>query len=177
MSELGQNEDTPFDIRPDANEMSAIAEPLDLLGLRKLSFVGRISASGADDWLLKAKLGATVVQPCAVSLAPVTTRIDVPIQRMYVQDYVEIDQPEAEMPEDETVEALGIWIDPWAVMIESLDLALPMYPRADQADFGQISVSEPGVTPMTDEDAKPFAGLAGLRDQLSGNRSSDDDTS
>jgi hypothetical protein len=28
-------------------------------------------------------------------------------------------------------------------------------------------VTEPGVAPMRDEDARPFAGLAGLKDQLS----------
>lgn len=176
VSSLPQQGQTAFAIRPEGDDLKSIAAQLDLLSLRKLSFSGAVSASGAADWQLKGTLGATVVQPCAVTLEPVTTRIDVPVSRLYIQNYNEPDSPEAEMPEDETVEALTNWIDPEAVMIEALDLALPMYPRSENAELGTISVSEPGVKPMTDEDAKPFAGLAALKAQLETEKP-DDETS
>jgi len=54
-------------------------------------------------------------------------------------------------------------IDPAAVMIEALALAMPLYPRAEGADLGEAVHAEPGVTPMRDADARPFAGL---RDRL-----------
>lgn len=166
VSELAQNAVSPFSIRPDARELKIIAAQLDLLGLRKLSFTGEISAQGRADWRLDAKLGATVIQPCAVTLEPVTTRIDVPVTRVFVREHHEADAPEIEMPEDDTVEPLGVWIDPEAVMTEALDLNLPMYPRADGAELGKMTVTEPGIAPMQDEDARPFAGLAALKDQL-----------
>ncbi|MCX8227096.1 MAG: DUF177 domain-containing protein, partial [Sulfitobacter sp.] len=34
------------------------------------------------------------------------------------------------------------------------------------AELGQAVYAEPGVAPMTDEDARPFAGLAQLREKL-----------
>lgn len=73
------------------------------------------------------------------------------------------------MPEDDTIEPLGTWIDPAIIMIEALALALPEYPRKEEAQAETIRVTEPGKKPMTDEEARPFAGLAALKDQLSGN--------
>lgn len=174
VSELSQNAPTAFLCRPDATHLKEIAEDLDLSSLRKLSFSGEIAAQGKADWRLTGKLGATVVQPCAVTLEPVTTRIDVPVQRLYQKDYVDIDAPEAEMPEDDTVEPLTAWIDPGAVMLEALALHVPEYPRADGAELGELVVTEPGVAPMRDEDARPFAGLAALKDQLSAQEQTED---
>ena len=70
------------------------------------------------------------------------------------------------MPEDDTIEPLGRWIDPEAVMLETLTLHIPLYPRSDDVALGEVVVTEPGVAPMRDEDARPFAGLASLKDQL-----------
>lgn len=148
--------------------LKEISAQLDLLGLKKLSFQGQIEAAGDHDWQLTGTLGATVVQPCAVTLEPVTTRIDTTVRRLFLRDVEQVDAPEAEIPEDEEVEALAKWIDPDAVMLEALDLALPLYPRAEGAELGEMVVTEPGIKPMRDEDARPFAGLAALKDQLSG---------
>ena len=51
-------------------------------------------------------------------------------------------------------------------MVEALSLALPQYPRKDGVELGQIDYTEPGKQALTDEDVKPFAGLAGLRDAM-----------
>jgi len=173
VSELSQNAPTPFALRPDAPERAKLAQELELLGLKKLSFEGAIAPSGKTDWRLSGRLGATVVQPCAVTLAPVTTRIDEDIARLYMRDYVEVDALEVEIPEDDSTERLSALIDPAAVMREALILSLPLYPRADDAALGEVVVTEPGLEPMRDEDARPFAGLASLRDQMTGGRSDD----
>ena len=166
VSDLNQNAATPFSVRPDSAALKAIAAELELLGLRKLSLIGELQGKGATDWRLNAKLGATVVQPCGVTLEPVTTRIDVPITRIFQRDYIDVDAPEAEVPEDDTAEPLGPWIDPAQVMVEALVLALPLYPRAKDVELGEQIFAQPGVAPMRDEDARPFAGLAALREQL-----------
>jgi len=166
VADLAQNAQTPFSLRPDADTLRAIADELDLSALRKLSFQGTIKALGQSDWQLQGRLGATVVQPCVVTLEPVTTRIDADITRLFVRDYIEPEEPEAEMPEDDHSEPLGAWIDPAAVMQEALALEVPEYPRAEGAELGQVVHTEPGKAPMTDEDARPFAGLADLKQKL-----------
>ncbi len=157
-----------FELRPDEAQRAEIAGRLELLALRKLSFAGAVKPSGARDLTLDAKLGATVVQPCVVTGDPVTTRIDVPVLRAYLAEMDEPSAEEAEMPEDDTAEPLPTEIDLTAVMEEALVLALPDWPRANGVDPVDLTVTEPGVAPMTDDDAKPFAGLKALRDKLSG---------
>jgi uncharacterized metal-binding protein YceD (DUF177 family) len=166
VSNLSQTAPTPFSLRPDAAALAAIASALDLSGLRKLSFEGSLRPMGDNDWQLKARLGATVIQPCVVTLESVSTRIDVDIVRTFLRDYVDIDAPEAEVPEDDSVEPLGAWIDPAAVMEEALALAVPEYPRKDTDEAVTVRVTEPGKTPMSDEEARPFAGLAAFKAQL-----------
>ncbi len=170
VANLSQTAPNPFSMRPDAATLAALAEAMGLTGLRKLSFEGGLKPLGDRDWQLKGRLGATVVQPCVVTLEPVVTRIDTDVVRTFIRDYVDVDAPEAEVPEDDSVEPLGIWIDPAAVMEEDLTLALPEYPRKDAAEATTVRVTEPGKTPMTDEQARPFAGLAALKDQLDGDK-------
>jgi uncharacterized metal-binding protein YceD (DUF177 family) len=176
VAELAQNRPTPFVLQPDNAQMAAIAGDLDLSALRKTRLEGEVRGQAAQDWLLTATLGATVTQPCAVTLSPVTTRIDVPVRRLFVRDYRDAADENAdengrvgaeiEMPEDDEVEPLGAWIDLDAVLIEALSLALPLYPRADGATLGETVLTEPGVAPLTKQAMKPFAGLAALKDQM-----------
>ena len=166
VADLPQNRSTPFEICPDAAALGALAKELDLLDLRKLRFQGEIQAKGKRDWLLKARLGATVVQPCVVTLEPVTTRIDTQVQRLFLAEISLPEEAEVEMPEDDSVEQLGAEIDVATIMAESLALHLPQYPRKDGAELGEAVFTEPGQTPMRDEDTRPFAGLAALKDAL-----------
>lgn len=158
---------TAFEIVPDAPARRVLSEVLGLLDLRKLRLSGQIAAEGAHDWLLTATLGATVVQPCVVTLDPVTTRIDEPVTRRYSPD---ADTPapgeEVEMPEDDTLEPLPEVLDLHALLAEALALALPQFPRGDGAELGAVGAAPEGVTPIADEDTRPFAGLAALRDKL-----------
>lgn len=155
-----------FKIVPDRKALQAIAERLGLLGLRKLSFEGKVEPAGKRDWLMTAHLGATVEQACTVTLSPVRTRIDSAVVRRFAAGLEAAEAPESEMPDDDSVETLGDWIDPEAVMIEALSLELPDYPRAEDAAFADEQFAANGVTPLTDEAIRPFAGLAGLRDKL-----------
>ena len=166
VADLPQNAPTSFDLAPDAAARAAIAQELAITALRKLRFAGTLRAQGKRNWLLTGTLGATVVQPCVVTLEPVTTRLDVPVHRLFLADYHDPEAEEAEMPEDDNTEPLGAHIDPQAVMIEALALALPLYPRADGAALGEAVYTEPGKVPIRDEDTKPFAGLAALRDAM-----------
>ncbi len=157
-----------FALRPDEAARAEIIARLELLGLRKLSFAGAVAPDGSRDLVLTAKLGATAVQACVVTGEPVTTRIDTQVTRRYLADFEEPEGDEIEMPEDDSAEPLPASIDLGAVMEEALSLALPDFPRAEGVDAVDLTVTEPGVAPMTDEDAKPFAGLKALKDKLGG---------
>ena len=76
------------------------------------------------------------------------------------------DAAEVEMDDDDTIDPLPSAIDLVSVMMEALTLALPAFPRAADASLESTVFTEPGAAPMTDEDAKPFAGLGALRDSL-----------
>ncbi|MDO6755458.1 DUF177 domain-containing protein [Phaeobacter inhibens] len=169
VADLPQNRATTFELRPEVDVLKALAQDLGIDDLRKLRFAGEIRALGKRDWELVGDLGATVVQPCVVTLDPVTTRIDQQVRRSFIAGMVHPDsEEEVEMPEDDTSEPLGSHISPQEVMVEALALALPQYPRKDGVSLGESVHAEPGVAPMRDEDTKPFAGLAALRDQLDG---------
>ncbi|WP_121063642.1 YceD family protein [Chachezhania antarctica] len=168
VADLPQRKATSFALKPDAAECAALASELGLDGLSKLRFTGQVAPNGSRDWQLDGELGATVVQPCVVTLEPVTTRIDIEVTRLYSADFVEPDAEEVELTEDETLEPLREVIDPAVVMAEALALALPLYPRKDGASLGEAVFAAPGVDPLRDTDLKPFAGLKDLRDKLSG---------
>jgi len=150
-----------FDLRPGPDDLAQLADALGLLGLSKVRLAGRAApAQGGVE--LDARLGATVVQPCSVTLAPVTTRIEEPVLRRYLPGLA-LPEPgsETEMPEDDSLEPLPDTIDLDAVLAEALALALPPFPRAPGAELGTAAFAAPGVTPLTDADASPFAVLRG----------------
>jgi uncharacterized metal-binding protein YceD (DUF177 family) len=96
------------------------------------------------------------VQPCIVTLEPVTTRIDTPVLRRYLAEPLPEPAGEVEMPADDSIEALPPTFDLWAVATEALSLALPEYPRAEGA-----TLAAPETAPGEDR-VRPFAGLADL---------------
>lgn len=175
LSDLPARRTSEITLEPDAAGRAAIAEALGIQGVRKFRFTVTLRPTGGADWQLDGQLGVTVVQSCVVTLAPVSTRIEERVTRSYL---AHMDMPEGgtevEMPEDETAEPLPETVDLYTVALEALALALPPYPRAADAELGEAVYAEPGVTPMRDEEARPFAGLAGLRDALGGTDDGDD---
>ncbi len=127
--------------------------------------MGHVQPLDQSDVSLEAMIGATVVQDCVVTGDPVTTRIDEPVERRYLADWRDPTGEEAEMPEDENADPLPATLVLAQVMAEALALALPPWPRAVGVSPVDISVTEPGKTPMTDEDAKPFAQLKALAEK------------
>lgn len=162
LSELAARKPTRFALAPDAAERAAVARHLGILGIERLSFRGTLTPHGRRDWTLDAALDARVVQPCVVTSEPVAAEIAEKVERIYAADLPEIAGDEVEMPEDDRVEPLPAAVDLAEVMTEALSLALPLYPRAPGADFAGLDHAGPGAEALTDDSAKPFAGLAGL---------------
>lgn len=154
-----------FAFTPDDIARAQMAQALGLLELPEFSFKGEMSPMGRADVVLRAELAGLVVQPCSITLAPVRSRVKDSIERHYRAEYIEPQGDEVELSEDDA-DPLPEIIDVAAVAIEALALALPLYPRAKGAEFGEAVFAAPGVAPLKSDDLKPFAGLAGLAERL-----------
>lgn len=154
-------------IEPDAAALAALAHYLDIEAITALAF--RATLAPADGgWRLDATLAAEVVQACVVTLDPVASRIDTTAERLFLPGIAppEGNEIELDAEADRAPEPLGREIDLAIPLIEALALALDPFPRAPGAAFGSTVYAPPGAAPMTDEAARPFAGLAALRTKL-----------
>lgn len=165
---LSKRKPTRFALKPEAPQRAQIAEALGLLELVSLRFSGEIRPDRARDFVLEGRMDAIVVQPCAITLAPVRTELSEPVLRRYLAEWTTPEGDEVEMPEDDTAEALPEVIDAGHVALEALLLALPLYPRAPGAALGEAVFTAPGAEPLREADLKPFAGLAALKDRMEG---------
>lgn len=154
-----------FTFAPDAPARAVIAQALGLLDLPEFVLKGELQPMGRIDIALRADLGALVVQPCSISLAPVTSRLKDRVERNYRHDFEDPKGDEVELQGDDA-EPLPEVIDVAAVAIEALALVLPLYPRAKGVDLGAVMATPPGAEPLTIETLKPFAGLAGLAEKM-----------
>lgn len=160
-----------IDWRPEGEALASLASASGARALRKVRLDGTLVPEGRADWRLEARLGATAVQACVATLQDVVTRIDAPVLRLYGAD-VDRDLPaapgaEVEMPDGaEAIEPLPDSLDLAALVAEALAIELPDFPRAEGAEVGAVLAGPPGAEPLTDEAARPFAGLAALRRKL-----------
>lgn len=169
-SQLLARKRTHVRFEPDAAERAAIARALDLIDLPAFRFEGEFRPENRGDLVLDGTIEAQAVQACIVTLAPVPARIREPVLRRYLADWQDPEGEEAEIPADDTIEPLTGQIDPAAVAIEALALALPEYPRAKGAALGAQEFPPEGA-PDEEAPAKPLAGLARLlaaRDKAAG---------
>lgn len=158
VAHLNPRQPTAFDLGPDAATRAALAVELGISALPRLRFSGSIRAADGDAWAVGGRLEARVVQPCVVTLAPVTTDLTEDVTRIFSPHIAAPEGDEVEMPDDET-EPLGLFIDLAAIMAEEVSLALPLYPRAD----GAALASPDDEAGEADADTrKPFANLAEL---------------
>ncbi len=162
LNRLNKSETYNFVETPTVAEMAALAALYEAISVRKMRFSGTLSPTGKEGWQLDATLGATVTQPCVVTLAPVRTRIDIPVNRTFLPDVEENDL----LDDGDEIEPLTPTIDLGLIATEALALALPLYPRAEgvsEADnAGLLGESVAEDAPREN----PFAALAGLKDKL-----------
>ena len=164
--QLSTRKATRFDLTPDEATRAALAAHVGLIALPFLRFKGEVQPKGRNDMALTATLEAVVVQPCSVTLVPVTSRLTETVERRYLADFAEATGDEVELDGNDTDEPLPEVIDAGQVATEALILALPLYPRAAGAALGAAVFAPPGAEPLLDTDLRPFAGLAALRATL-----------
>ncbi len=162
---LSGRKPTRFKLSPTAAERAAMAKQMGLIALNDLTCTGEIAPSGHHDFRLTAQLSAKIIQACSITLAPVPASVAENIDRRFMRDFKEPEEEEAEMMDD-TAEPMPKIIDIVAIVMESLSLAMPLYPRAPNAELGAAVFAGPTVAPLVDADLKPFASLAALANKM-----------
>ena len=165
---LVQNRRVNFNLKFSEELISSVVQQLDLAALRKAKFSGTISPLEQGDWLLLGTLGASVEQPCSLTLVPVRTRIDIPVVRNFRKSKLQLSDtmPESETNYDDNDEQLHQEIDILCVFCEALSLEVPDYPRTENVVAATTEYGPPGTAALTDASAKPFAVLAELKKKL-----------
>ena len=166
LSDLPAEKNVQEQIVPGTQDLRHLASFLEIIAVSKLRFDATLRMQRDGSVALSGHLGASVTQPCVVSLVPVKSRIEEPVERLYMPRLPDVDEDHQMGDDEDIVELLSDPIDLGAVLVEHLALALPSFPRAENATLAARQFTEPGQKPMSDDDVKPFAGLAELRDQL-----------
>ena len=170
ISDLRNNQTIEFDLRPLDSALKKLALQLELIKLKKLRYSGTIEAVSASDWKVEGTLSGIVVQSCVATLDSVTTRITIPVKRIFVANYIHSEIVDTKRSEIDFIEPLGSEIDLFAIIREALSLAIPTYPRKRDAKPIRKTYTEPGKIALEDEHLRPFAQLASLRDSLQEDR-------
>ena len=170
-SEINQSKPFEFHLKLSNQKVAELIKRLDLLHIKKVSLVGRLSPISINEWSLKAEIKATVKQKCVISLEPVQTIIHEKINRTFSPSALQNastsdDDGTSPVIFDDTLHEFNDEIDLADIIFEELTLILPLYPRFEGAELGCFSVTQPGAKPLNQEDLKPFAQLSELKDKL-----------
>lgn len=148
----------------DEAERDALAAFLGVDAVKSFGFEGRIAPEGARSWRLTGRVTAKLTQTCVVTLAPLRIRLEEEVNRLYsLDDRAEDADLDFDPEGDDPPDPVGDGVDYGAAAVEALSLAIDPYPRAPGAAFDAKSAAPPGAEPLTEERAKPFAGLAALK--------------
>lgn len=154
-------------------ECEALARRFDLLTLKGLAFEAEVR-KWRNGVRATGRITADVVQRCIVTLEPVPGQIEEEFDRGFLpeRDLVGDVKPgqEVEIEDDSELgdlpDILGDTLDMGEIAAETLSLALDPYPRAAGEIPQEFQAAPPGEAPITDDDVKPFASLAALRQKL-----------
>jgi uncharacterized metal-binding protein YceD (DUF177 family) len=147
-----------LDLVADEATRNSIAKAAGLAALPRLEAGLDLTRQGAGGLRVFGQVLATVVQNCVVTLEPIESQIDEPVDLVFLPDVepttdaVDLEAPEASDPPEAIRDGV---IDLGAVAIEFLLLGLDPYPRKPGAVFD--------APPAGDQTSHPFAALAALK--------------
>jgi uncharacterized metal-binding protein YceD (DUF177 family) len=162
-------EGTPISGEATEAERAALARRYKIPDVRSIRFRAQTNPWGPGGWRVSGEVEAELTQTCVVTLEPVETRFREQFERFFVPA-ARLDEAAALLDPDldESLEPMSAEIDIGEVAAEAAALAIDPYPRKPGAAFEGVVKGPPGVAPMTDEDVKPFARLAALRNDEKG---------
>ncbi|QMW21986.1 YceD family protein [Sandaracinobacteroides saxicola] len=153
----------PYRMAADDRQRAALAARYDLIALERLEAVLEVART-ADGAVATGRVTGRAVQACVVSGEPVVAEVDEAVSLRFA---VLAPGEEVELADDEldVVPIEGGAIDLGAAVAETLLLALPAFPRADEAVLAGVRrrlLSEEEAAAQIERDrlaASPFAKL------------------
>lgn len=153
----------PLSVKADDEALARLTERLKVSAVERLAaevtitrFRGGLRAVG--------RVEAAVVQPCVVTAEPVTQQIDEPVDRVFLPAS---QRPHKSEPDSETFVDLegedppdyidGPELDLTELLVETIALAIDLYPRAPGASLESLDVAPDDV------ETSPFARLKELK--------------
>jgi uncharacterized metal-binding protein YceD (DUF177 family) len=165
VDELKEGEERSIDIN--RVERETVAALLDLVALDSLRFTFRPYRRGEGRLALHGTLAAAVTQTCVVSLEPMASTLEVPVEiefwpRHLIEDRAEtIDEAASHGTLDWPEPIVDGKIDLGPVIYETLATGLDPYPKREGVSF---QWSEPGAQSAgVDKPESPFAALKHLK--------------
>ncbi len=166
---LGDNAAKPVRLSADEAARARLANRFGIEAVEALEAALTVRRERGDEIQVDGTLNAVVIQACVVTLEPVTTAVEVPIDvRLVPETAAGLDEPvedgdvvlEDGGPDLDTYGAGGP--DLGEVVAQTLALHLPAYPRApDALDAGTLDAGSDGDTPP-EGTHRPFSGLKDL---------------
>lgn len=154
-----------------ATECAALARRFDVPRVLALAFRFTASPFGKGGWRLTGHAEARLEQTCVVTLEPIETVVAESVDRRFVRardlpppapgSETELDAAMADGPD-----GYDDRIDLGEVAAEAIALGIDPYPRRSDAEIVRVQTGPAGVAPLTDEAARPFAGLAALKQRV-----------
>jgi uncharacterized metal-binding protein YceD (DUF177 family) len=153
-----------LDLVADEQARAAIAEIAGVAGLPRLTASFDVTRHGHSGLHVVGSVSAAVGQTCVVTLEPIETLIDEPVDLVFVPAATPLSDgiEEVEMTSDAAEELRDGAVDLGAIAIEFLILGIDPYPRKAGAVFAAPAAG--------DDPAHPFAALAALASEASGQR-------
>ena len=148
-----------FDLRADEPTRTRVANAAEVPGISRLEASFDVTRHGADGLHVLGRVKATVAQTCVVTLEPMTSEIDEPVELVFSPSAQptepKLDDENLTHALDEPEPLVNGVVDLGALAIEFLLLAIDPYPRKPDAKF-ESPVAE-------DAAGHPFAALAALK--------------
>jgi uncharacterized metal-binding protein YceD (DUF177 family) len=165
VDELKEGEERVIEVN--RAEREAIASLLDLAALDRLNFTFRLHRRGEGRLALQGTLAAAVTQTCVVSLEPVESTLDVPVEVEFWP--VPMIDDLAASPDEAASHGTLDWpepieggkIDLGPVIYETLATALDPYPKREGVSFEWSEAPSTGAE--TEQAESPFAALKRLK--------------
>jgi len=158
-----------LEIEANANERDLLARRFGLVSLDSLEATIHVDLTENDTVVhVTGSFRAEVTQSCVVTLEPITTRIEGPLECLFTTDGEPATEGEIEISllpdaEDPPEPIPGETIDLGEVVAAQLALEIDPFPRLPGASFEGYSSTAPGGDAEASQDGGPFAELARIR--------------
>jgi uncharacterized metal-binding protein YceD (DUF177 family) len=153
-----------FNITLETSDTKLLVKECNLLGLKKLYFVGKLQRIQKDNWKLIARLKAVVTQPCVTTLQPIDTQISTVVERLFIKGWENSHKRTDETILNDDYEILSSKINLLDIITEEIILNAPLYPRSRKG--ADTPLSESSFSSPKNINIKPFSVLSTLRKKM-----------